>query len=99
MDSVKCGDRLPPPGEARLVGWLLIVRDISSKTFIITARTLLLYFIAGSSSTKLQCYAGKKGSRYQECYQRDGFQTCFTKHENGRFDITLLGKFLKLESF
>ena len=64
-----------------------------------TNRSLLMYLIAGSSSTKLQCYAGKKGWKYQECYKRDGFKTCFTKHENGRFDITIFDQIFRIKQY
>ena len=36
----------------------------------------------GSAKTKLRCYAGKNGSKYQECFKNEGFKTCFTKYEN-----------------
>ena len=48
---------------------------------------MFIYFTAGSASTVLQCYAGKKGWKYQECYKSDGFKTCFTKYENGWFVV------------
>ena len=47
----------------------------------------------------LKCYAGKNGSKYQECLKKDGFKTCFLKKENGNdmLYVVLLYKQMNIE--
>ncbi len=41
--------------------------------------------VSVSYSDSLRCYGGKGGGKFQECHQDDGYKTCFTKYENGKY--------------
>ena len=48
------------------------------------------YHVSVGYSDSLRCYGGKGGGKFQECHQDDGYKTCFTKYENGKYiDCTI----------
>jgi len=47
------------------------------------AIVILLLTQECENSNSIRCYGGKDGGKFQDCHIDFGFQTCFTKFENG----------------